>query len=372
MSRNLVTVRNIGNLAPIPGADQIEVAEVDGWKCVVKKGEFKVGDQCLYLEIDSLVPATHPEFPQFHFLEKNAKYEKDGYKFARIRTIKLRKQISQGLALPLSMFPDLFHDNAEMNAAIPPEDLANHFFVTLYEPPQVSIGGPQRIQGNFPIFIPKTDQERVQNMFQEIKNRQNHVRWDHEKKELIQLPNDKVETYEVSIKMDGTSVTIYRTVETNPETNERIDHFGVCSKNWEIEEDKDNKYWDAALQYNLKDKLFPGYAIQGEICGPGIQHNNEKLKDLKLFVYNVYDIDRKQYLSPDDCRKFCEFIQLEHVPVLHEDFEFTFENIQEVLDFADGKSYNPDVNREGLVFKSNSSDFSFKVISNKYLLENDE
>lgn len=88
--RKLATIREIKDIQPIEGADRIEVATVDGWQVVIKKGEFKVGDKIIYIEIDSIVP----EREEFEFLRDR--------KF-RVRTIKLRKQISQGLIMPLSI-----------------------------------------------------------------------------------------------------------------------------------------------------------------------------------------------------------------------------------------------------------------------------
>lgn len=368
--RKLVSVREISALHSIPDADQIEIAEIDGWKVVVKKGSLKVGDQCLYSEIDSMLPVNDPDLPQFAFLEKNAKYEEGNLKYARIRTIRLRKQISQGICFSLTDFGDYFSSDRDRNKEISYEDLVNKFKVKLYEPPQVSIGGVQRIKGNFPIFIPKTDVERIQNMFNEVKNRDFRPVWNEETQTLLTVPDDMFETYEVTIKLDGTSMTVYKTAEHDfDEEKGWQEHFGVCSKNFEIEEDLENRYWQAVYKYNLKDKMVAGYAIQGELCGPGIQQNPEKLTEYKFFVYNVYDINRKCYLNPIQRRNFVNYLGLEHVPVLDEEKVFTFNSVQDILNYAEGKSYNHDVEREGLVFKSNiDTSFSFKTISNKYLL----
>ena len=91
--RHLATIREITTLRPIAGADRIEVAQVDGWECVVQKGEFHTGEHIVYIEVDSIVP----ERPEFEFLRDR--------KF-RVRTIKLRGQVSQGLVLPLSILPN--------------------------------------------------------------------------------------------------------------------------------------------------------------------------------------------------------------------------------------------------------------------------
>src|SRR5271165_4747878 len=180
--RKLATIRTIDEVLPIEGADNIVLVKIDGWQCVALKTEFVQGDQCIYFEIDSFIPLI----PQVEHLRARA-YKKMGDKEGiRIKTIKLRGQISQGLALPLSSFPILYdhipicgwspfhYTEAELAALYKKgaEELAQRDFsellgVVLYEPPiPTQLGG--QVRGNFPSFIQKTDQERCQNMVAEI------------------------------------------------------------------------------------------------------------------------------------------------------------------------------------------------------------
>jgi len=333
--RKLVTVREISDIQPIPGADNIEVATIDGWKCVVVKGAFKVHDAACYFEIDSLIPVEHDAF---EFLREKAKYRNvEGKLCHRLRTIKLKGQISQGLALPVSELAPL-----RLSQSADFEELLG---VTQYAPPVPgSLAG--KVKGNYPSFIPKTDQERVQNMWKDIKSRS--------------------DLYEITIKEDGSSMTIYR----------MGDQFGVCSRNWELDETDDNHYWTVVRNKNLREKLnslnaYDNLAFQGELMGPGVQGNNEGLLELDFFVYDIWDIEQKKYLPAEERIALCKLLGISHVPVINiGDILLCEWVLEELLEFAAGPSLNPKAIREGLVFKSLDDPwFSFKVISNQYLLK---
>lgn len=149
MERKLASIRKITDIQPIPDADAIEVVVVGGWKVVTKKGEFSVGDLCVYCEIDSFLPIL----PQYEFLRKSS-YKKlsTGEEGFRLRTIKLRGQVSQGLVLPISVLPggrELFEGM----------DVTEVLSITKYEPPiPASLAG--KVKGLFPSFLHKTDEER--------------------------------------------------------------------------------------------------------------------------------------------------------------------------------------------------------------------
>jgi hypothetical protein len=372
--RKLVTIRTIEAIEPIQGADAIEVAIIGGWKVVTKKGEFAVNDPCVYFEIDSFLPERDP---RYSFLMKSVR-EFEGERGHRLRTIKLRGQISQGLALPVTAFPDI--DAAS-------EDIAETIGVKKWEP-VMSAQLAGQAKGFFPLFIRKTDQERCQNLKAEIfgyedslypidvslipmESREAMIR----RGELTMMygewmkvvkakasPNDR---YEITIKLDGSSCTIYH---NNGE-------FGVCSRNLElkIEENPDNamvRMLTPELRARLSE-IGRNYAFQGEIMGPGIQGNRENLKEPQLFTYDVYDIDNGCYLGSHERRDIVSAAGLQHVPiicnnVLFDDLEI--DDIKDLLEYAEGPSLNHPV-REGVVFKRMDGGFSFKAISNSFLMK---
>src|SRR5665213_2347212 len=220
MERKLVSLERIKDLQPIHDADAIETATVRGWQVVVKKGAFKIGDPCIFFEVDSFLPLEQ----KYEFLRKGCfRKNGDGTEGLRLKTIKLRKQISQGLAMPISDFGIYEESSAvwkytnESGATyyIHPdleEDLSRIFDVVKYEPPiPAQLSG--MVRGNFPSFIPKTDQERIQNIFSDPR-------------ENVKIFDNR---FEISLKLDGTSFTAYRTAET----------VGVCSRNLDLKLEDD-------------------------------------------------------------------------------------------------------------------------------------
>lgn len=338
--RKMATVRKITAIDPIPDADAIEVATVDGWKVVVKKGEFKPEDIVIYFEIDSWIP--HELAP---FLSKGAvPREYNGVPGNRLRTIRLRKQISQGLILPYSA-PDgrpEFHLN---------EDLTEELNIQKWEKEaSAQLRGVTR--GSFPSFLRKTDQERVQNLRREIEEH-------------------KDELFEVTYKLDGTSFTCFH----------NDGDIGVCSRNLLLrhddEDNRDNTYvrmfYDSGLHAILPS--LGNIAIQGELMGPGIQGNREKLDVVSLFIFDIFSIDEQRYLDAHE-RISCLRPLLEnlhsvyHVPLYDYVTLKSIGNMDEILKYVEGPSYpNINIEREGFVFKSLQSDFTFKAISNKFLLK---
>lgn len=329
--RKLASIRKVSSVSPIEGADNIELITVDGWKCIAKKDEFFGGSLCIYFEIDSFLPAL----PEFEFLRKSS-YKKMGDKEGfRLKTIRLRGQLSQGLALPTSSFK-FYEDICEGF------DCTEYIGVLKYDPPiPAQLSGI--CKGNFPSFIRKTDQERIQNIWNKIK--------------------DCGETFEVTIKLDGSSCTYY--------INDG--EFGVCSRNMDLKESEGNTFWKTARDRNIE-KYLRAYgkniALQGEVIGEGIQGNPEEITGHQFHLFDIWDIDNQHYIKPKD-RTLLGFssFNTKHVPIIYEDVPMTdFNCLQDLLDFADGSSLYAD-SREGIVFKSNESDLTFKVISNKYLLK---
>lgn len=370
MERTLASVRVITDIQPIPEADAIEVATVDGWNVVVKKGEFQVGDLAVYCEIDSVLP----ERPEFDFLAK-VKY--------RIKTIKLRGQISQGILFPLSILQVrgyeldrqplaqqyyLVHpvlQNISINEGL---DVTELLDITKYDPPlSPQLAGTAK--GRFPSFLIKTDEERVQNLQHKI---------------LDKYAGTMVYVTE---KLDGSSFTAYLR-HVSPGVSEALNveegnlyEFGVCSRNLDLQETEGNYFWEAARKYNLEEILATtgeDLAIQGEIVGPGIQGNKYGLEERQLFVFNVFDIKKREYYNFPELQAFLEKNNLQGVPLLT--IRHMMGSVEQWVDFADGWSYlNDKVLREGVVVRPLAETYdprfgrvSFKAISNTFLLKNNE
>ena len=331
--RKMASIRRIDSVRPIPGADAIECARVGGWDVVVKRDEFQAGDLAVYCEIDSWIP--HELAP---FLSKGSEPRVfEGVPGERLRTVKLRGQVSQGLLLPLN---DLLKMKYDGDAVVGEgDDVSELLNIQKWEAPvPAQLAGD--VRGSFPSFVPKTDQERIQNLTEEFDS------W------------GKL-TWEITEKLDGSSMTVYY----------KDGDFGVCSRNWNLIETAGNSMWQQARKYNLEQVLSRegNYAVQGEIIGEGIQGNPYRIRGQDFFVYDVFDIDQQKYLTTTERREFVERNSLKHVPVINSDIP-TPVSVNVTLESAEGRSVlNPDTEREGLVFKSGGT-VSFKAISNKFLL----
>ena len=354
--RKLVSYRKIVDIKPITGADFIELALVDGWQCVVKKGEFKVGQTAVYHEVDSFLPTGGV----YEFLRKTSTKKMGDEEGFRLKSIRLKSELSQGLLLPLSAL-GLTGDDPE-------DELAEILHVKLYEPPiPAELSGIAK--GNFPSFTPKTDQERVQNLTGKIWGKGVTIEYIDADGNLVtkEIPPAAPRKYEVSEKLDGSSCTLYH----------NSGAFGVCSRNLELEENETNTYWKVVNQYSLKERLPAtgrNVSLQGELVGEGIQGNPYKLKGQDLFIFDIFDIDKQAYFNPEERNKFLtvNLPDLKTVPILHRCFDLP-DTLDELLLFVQGKSVlNDKTNREGLVFKEEDvcahTRFSFKGISNQYLL----
>lgn len=331
--RKLASIQKILSLDPIPNADAIEVAQVLGWRVVVKKGDFKVNDLCLYCEIDSVLPDNPELFPEFQFLKEK--------KF-RIRTIKLKGQVSQGICFPLSVMI-----KGEYVGFKEGDDITQIIGVKLYEPeiPAILHG---LIEGHFPSYLIKTDEIRIQSepkLLEEFKNLLCYA----------------------TVKLDGTSST--------------FSHYNgeikICGRNWAYKPESKNVYIEIFKRYDLGNRLqgLGNFAIQGEICGPGIQGNPLKLKQIDFYAFNIYDIDKKQYVDYFDFINFCNRLEVKTVPILS---SFIFDHtIEQLLEMAKGYYENTTTPREGIVIRSVFNMYSYvlggrlsvKVINNDYLLK---
>lgn len=375
MSRKLASIQIINDIKPIPNADRIELAFVLGWEVVINKNEFQIGDKAVYIEVDSILPPK----PEFEFL-KDRKY--------RIRTIKLKKQISQGICFPLNILPI----NKKYNVG---DDVTDIIGIIKYDPEKVEeekelYNDNKNRKLNFidkifkrykwyrklflestkkkyswPSFISKTDEERIQNM-----------------PEVCEKYKD-IE-FSATEKLDGTSCTFFIKKDKTSflKTNYQ---YGVCSRNMQRKENPNCKYWKMFKQYNFQsilknmfemrnDKRKIGYVenldnivIQGEIIGPNIQGNKYKLTVNEFRVFNI-KINGK-LLSNSEIFNICVIYNLHYVPIVFENFKLKL-NVHDNVILSQGYSLiNPDIPREGIVIRNNEYNVSFKIINPEFLLK---
>lgn len=342
--RKLASVQVVNEIRPIENADTIECAVVLGWTVVVKRGEFKIGDKCVFFEIDSILPNEE----KYSFLDYKEEY--NGY---RLKTVRLRGQLSQGLALPINIFE--LPEDIEIGT-----DLTEQLKIRKYEPPVPEEVGAK--PSNRVWEIPKTDEERYQS-----------------NPDLVDALKGK--EYYASVKLDGTSTTIILNIndENEPEVN-------VCGRNTCYEENPNNKYWAVAMKYNMKEKILEYYnktgkrlAFQGELIGPKIQGNKMGLTENDLYIFNVWIAEGKQPYEKcdiDTALSIVKELELKFVPIeLTGIFEYNTEDLQGLTELPYNKYFKnarPSQNIEGLVFRSKDMKISFKVVSNKFLLRGGE
>lgn len=349
--RQLATIQRIESLDQIDGADNLLAAKMvdKGWQIVVNKKDFKPGDPCIFFEVDSFLPTK----PEFEFLRKQCLRTQDGKEGFRLKTIKLRKTLSQGLLMPLSILPE----------GITPEvglDVTDALGVVKYDVESHTSNPGVRCgfaKGNFPHWISKTDEERIQNLGG---------------KHRIKLDSTLFHKTE---KLDGSSFTAY--VLKFDETTENKDTtFGVCSRNYELKPDGGGSFWEAAVKLDLENKLRTYVAdkefifnlvIQGELIGPGVCTNHYKLAERTVKFFGAYKNGRK--MDHWNMTKLFNELGLETVPLLSL-MDYTYgKTMDDILADAEGPSQlNPDVEREGVVWRALDGSVSFKAISNKYLL----
>lgn len=347
--RTLASIQKILAVDPIEGADAIVRVKVLGWECVAKKEEFKVGDNCVYFEIDSLLPVA----PWTDFLRKG-----DERPF-RLRTVKLRDQISQGLALPFEKIPSL-PEGTSMEIGT---DLTELLHVEKWEM-QVPAQLAGQVRGNFPAFLSKTDETRLQAA-----------------PDALDEAKASGMTFVGRKKIDGTSATFY--VNFDGEVAEN----GVCSRNLDLKETEDNTYWKMAKKEQIHEKLrqfadelrrtiiVSNVAIQAELAGPGIQGNKMGYKELKLVVFNL--VVNGVYWDDYGLVDFASVYGLELAPEVFRGIIPNDWTVGSMLKMAEALDYDNGTPCEGIVWRSATEmhskalkgRMSFKTISNRFLLK---
>ena len=303
--RQMATIQRVSKLEAIPEKDFVELATVMGYKTVVKKGDFKVGDLCVFFEVDSYLDVARPEFA---FLAKRAKQAPDGKLRARISPMKIGQAYSEGLAIAFKDLPALtgkLKEDREVTTDLdvlkyergnrkPPKPLIlkrkifKKFLSLLPRFVRIWLGSllkGEEFDPGWPGFCPpQTDEPKLKSGVSILRKMQG------------------LECY-TSLKMDGSSFTA-------------VNHRGkltVCSRTRERKNPND-KFVQLATKYDLANKLPIGYSIQGEMLDVGLQGNRCEVLEPELHVFNVFK-DRKQ-LPLDEALEFCKQAGLQHVPVL--------------------------------------------------------
>lgn len=369
--RKLAHIELIESLSPIDGADKIEVAHVLGWQCVVKKGEFKAGDKIVYIEVDSVMP----EKPEFEFLRDR--------KF-RVKTIKLKGQISQGLVIPID---NCLTQPIKLDVGIDVTELVG---ITKYLSPsereeikKVEVNQARltrfmkryswyrklfltrKQKEGFPYWVSKTDEERIQNIPQVLK----------------QFADKEVYVTE---KVDYQSVTFTGKMVPNatPVVCKFLPkkfQFVVCSRNLTTN-DKNSLYWKIAQKYNIEQILRdnPTLTIQGEQGDTNVQGNKYGIKEPTMWVFNIIDHEKNYHFNRQEIEAFCEQYKLNIVPIANNEKYYIKKlsklgsTVQELVELSKGKSVLANIQREGVVVRcvdNGQKLLSFKVINPDFLLK---
>ena len=346
-TRKLASIQVVEAVDPHLKADRLELITVLGWQVCEVKGDVKVGDTVVYCEIDSLLPGNAEWLPD---AVKGRVAQQSDQTWYRIKTIKLRGEITQGLIMPIT---DVLRKYLPENFNID-DDVTKFLGIEKYEKPALSgnyaIAGSGKGSTGIPFpshLLDKTDETRVQSA-----------------KRLFEAMKEK--PFYATVKMDGTSATYVR----DPDSGDLL----VCSRN-QVRPKPDNveesPYHLIAEKYGIAQILeaHPTMAIQGEICGPNIQSNWAELKDLELFVFNVIDVPYRRKLDYESMNAWCMMNGLPMAPLAIVGSRFEFETIKEVLKKAEGRYSGTKNQREGLVFRTQDQKVSFKAINNEYLLQ---
>lgn len=356
--RKLATIQFVSDLKEIKGADKIELAVVEGWKCVVKKGQFEVGDKCVYVEIDSLLPEKEEyEFLRASSFKQSNDYNPSGFK---LNTVKLRGQISQGLALPLDIYDE--DTRKELDSKSLGEDVTELLGIVKYITPEVD-GGFGKVNDGYILNSSKTDELRIQS-------------------NLEFLEYLKGKPYYITVKDEGTSTSI-------EQQDSNVESFGVYSRNSKYVLDENDGMTKFISRLNFKEDLRllvevegMGLILKGELVGPKIMGNKLGLKQLDIRFFTLERVDDRGHAvrqSWDELVRVCDKLGLKTVELVEKGDSFNY-SLDELLDLAKGTYSGTNNQREGIVVRpyfdnddktisDEYREFSFKVINNDYLLK---
>ena len=346
--RKLASIQRIYKIEPIEGADRIELASVLGWQCVVNKGQFHPMDLAVYFEIDSFLPIR----PEFEFMRASSYRKTDimGEGF-RLKTMRFRGQVSQGLLLPIDQFPEI---PSGMDLGMDVTDILGVRKWEIEE--KVTTGGT--VIGTLPIDVPHTDETRVQ-------------------AEPDLIGDFAGLEYYITTKMDGSSHSV----------SLDEDGFHVTGHNYEYKDDGKSDFYELVKRDNIEEKLRKYYednglktiTVQGELCAPGIQQNRLRLTKPEWYVFTIR-IDGKR-VGLKKMQDVCGAMDLQMVPVeeVGTDLPSKYPTVEALLERADGE-YPKGGKKEGIVIRPTEPIYcericgplSMKVVSNKYLLKTEE
>lgn len=348
--RKLATVRVIKELQPIHGADKIEIAVIDGWRCIVEKHAHSVGDKVIYIEIDSFLDVADP---RFQFLEKRGtKVDYRGDRGHVLKTIRLRGELSQGLVL--SMY-DVYDDDEDIVDVSVGDDVTGDLNIGLFEPPfnLPGVGGGGTAPGDpFPFWIRKTNQERVQNAFACMNDGKNSHSW------------------VATEKIDGSSMTVYYDAAKTK--------IGVCSHHRDLHEADGGPFWAMAKELRLDDRLvdhvglFGSAVIQGEMFGEGIQGNPLRMRGRHFRAFSFFSNGDEVWRA-----SWPQWVYDLSVPVYegknYLPFPTGMDGVKQALDqvYKLRSLLGPEYEAEGVVWHNLIDLRSFKAINDNYLLKHD-
>jgi len=332
----LASIEVIKNIKVHPNADSLEIAEVLGWQTIVKKGIHKEGDKVVFITIDTIVHRC--EWSEFLVDQKNTD------KPIRLKNIKLRGEYSSGLVIPLGEFP-LFLNDLEVGKDLT-EDLGIQKYIK-----EIPANLSGETLGDFPTsIISKTDEDNGLNdpeLVDRVLNHDNHIT--------------------ITQKLDGSSITLI------VENGELVQ---VCTRNLSKKETENNTFWKAARKLTIPQN-WTG-TIQGELCGNGIQRNQLKLEDVKIFVFQISE--NKKYMTYEEMKDFCKnSLHCNVVPLVSNlEVESTIKlwtkPLQKLQELADKQKYPSGLEGEGIVIRPSSYPRSytsrrplgFKLINRNY------
>lgn len=323
--KGLVYIGKVIQIDEIKGADYIVCATVvcgrgGKWQGIVKKHDFECGSLCVVYLPDSIIPPCK----SMDFMQATN---------WRVKMRRFRGAPSEVVIMP---YASIIRNNVQFDFCIG-FDLTELVGVKKYYKP-IPANLASNAKGNFPVFIPKTDEDNYQRIPEVVGTLQGHP-------------------YYVTEKADGSSTTAYK----------YKGQFGLCSRNWELQFKENNGFWQIAQKYDVENKLPEGYAIQWETCGPGIQSNPMGLKEISGFAFSVYNIVEQRYLNMHEFISFCNDIKFPTVKILEKNAIFDKLCLTTIAD----RQYPNGMPAEGVVIRSINNllvhkPISFKVINLNY------